>query len=296
MTTISGRRVVLPARGRAAAPVTPGAQALRDVALALVEEHVRDGMIPTSVRFLYYELIQRAVIAKHDPNHRKQPGDYLVAALTHLRKAGLVPWECIVDETRTLDDYTGDATILAGVFDRIDQVALDPWRGRPPMIVTESRSLAGVLRRIAVEYAVRISATGGQASGSLIHNVLAPSLAARPGPVLYLGDWDLSGDQIEDNTRRELEAIVGELEWERVALTAQQVEEHDLPVIIKNDRRYRGGRAHEAVETEALRQSILVDLLRDRLDALLPESIERVHQRAERQRRAVRRLLNGGRR
>jgi hypothetical protein len=294
--TTTGRRVVQPARGRAAAPVTPGAQALRDVALALVEEHVRDGMIPTSVRFLYYELVQRRVIAKHDPHHRKQPGDYLVAALTHLRKAGLVPWEYIVDETRTLDDYTGYPTIIDGVVAGLDQFALDAWRGEPPMIVTESRSLAGVLRPIAIEYAVRISATGGQASGSLIHNIIAPSLEARPGAILYLGDWDLSGDQIEDNTRRELEEIVGDLEWERVALTAAQVEEHDLPVIIKNDRRYRGGRAHEAVETEALRQSILVDLLRDRLDELLPEPIERVRQRAARQRSAVRRLLNGGRR
>ena len=34
-------------------------------------------------------------------------------------------------------------------------------------------------------------------------------------------------------------------------------------------RRYSDGRPHEAVETEALRQTVLVDILRTRLDELL---------------------------
>lgn len=47
------------------------------------------------------------------------------------------------------------------------------------------------------------------------------------------------------------------------------------------------------VETEALRQTVLVDLLRRHLDDLLPEPLRVVHERAERQRRAVRKLLGG---
>jgi hypothetical protein len=59
----------------------------------------------------------------------------------------------------------------------------------------------------------------------------------------------------------------GALRWERLALTERQVTEHNLPTIVKRDRRYKDERPHEAVETEALSQAVLVDILRRRLNA-----------------------------
>jgi hypothetical protein len=75
--------------------------------------------------------------------------------------------------------------------------------------------------------------------------------------------------------------------WERLALTQEQVEQYDLPVIVKRDRRYTDGHPHEAVETEAISQRVLIDILRARLDALLPEPLARVHEREARQRRRL---------
>ena len=117
----------------------------------------------------------------------------------------------------------------------------------------------------------------------------------KPGDmVLYFGDLDLSGGQIEDNTRRVLEQVIGGLlRWERVALTEEQVSDHSLPVIIKRDRRYKDGKPHEAVETEALRQTVLMDILRSQLDELIPEPLARVHEREIRQRRRVAATLRG---
>ena len=97
--------------------------------------------------------------------------------------------------------------------------------------------------------------------------------------MLYLGDYDLSGGQIEDNTRRVLEREVGSLTWERVALSEQQVADYELPVITKKDRRYKDGRPHEAVETEAISQRVLIEILRARLAHLLPEPLQRVQER-----------------
>jgi hypothetical protein len=137
------------------------------------------------------------------------------------------------------------------VLAELPHIALDPWRSLPPMILTESRSLAGVLRHIVADYRARIASTNGQC-GHFLRTNIAPVL--QPGVrVIYLGDLDLAGNQIEDNTRRVLEReIAGELIWEWLALTREQVREYDLPVIIKRDRRYRDGRPHEAVETEAI--------------------------------------------
>jgi hypothetical protein len=57
-------------------------------------------------------------------------------------------------------------------------------------------------------------------------NEVAPAL--RDGTrVLYLGDYDLAGGDIEGNTRRVLERYHA-LDWERLALTADEVSDYRL--------------------------------------------------------------------
>jgi hypothetical protein len=263
--------------------------ALRDLLFALLQEHERDSTIPTNARFLYYELVQRGQLSKERTGVRR-PDQNLHDALTDIREDGHIPWNWIIDETRSLEDYTGYKTIKDGALTTLPGIRLDPWRGLAPMHLTESRSLAGVLRHIIIEYRARITSTNGQCGGFLRTNI-APQL--QPGDrVIYLGDLDLAGNQIEDNTRRVLEReIGGELLWERLALTQEQVREYDLPVIIKRDRRYKDGRPHEAVETEAISQRVLINILRARLGQLLPEPLTRVQERETRQRRPIAALL-----
>jgi len=54
-----------------------------------------------------------------------------------------------------------------------------------------------------------------------------------------------------------------------------------LTPIIKTDRRFKSGGAHEAVETEALSQQLIVGIVCSRLDALLPEPLDSVRAREE---------------
>jgi hypothetical protein len=266
--------------------------ALRALLFNLLQEHEQDGTLPTNARFLFYELVQRGQLSKEKTGARR-PDQDLHDALTDIREDGRIPWDWIIDETRSLDDYTGYKTIKDGVLARLPYIALDPWRSRPPMILTESRSLAGVLRHVSAGYRARIASTNGQCGGFLRTNI-APALAAGLR-VIYLGDLDLAGDHIETNTRRVLErAIAGELAWERLALTLAQVREHGLPVIIKRDNRYNDKRPHEAVETEAISQRVLIDILCARLDELLPEPLSRVSEREARQRRRIAALLSRG--
>jgi len=49
-------------------------------------------------------------------------------ALTNLREAGLVPWDWIVDETRSLEDYTGWSSLRAATISCAKHSRLDPWR------------------------------------------------------------------------------------------------------------------------------------------------------------------------
>jgi hypothetical protein len=96
-----------------------------------------------------------------------------------------------------------------------------------------------------------------------------------------------------------LEDIIGgELNWQRLALTREQVEHYDLPTITKTDKRFRnGGGVHEAVETEALSQTTIVDIVRNWLDARLQQPLNRVLNRVlvreQRERARLRRLIEG---
>jgi hypothetical protein len=273
---------------RALSPVDTNKGRLQREYLGRLHAHERqpDGL-PTSVRFIFYEFVKDGLVAK-DKKGGRRPDQDIQEAIFHLREKGIVPWDWIADETRQLHEWQYAPCVADYVADAVDRARIDLWAGeRPPMVLTESRSLGGVLRNLAYQHLAPIAATNGQVGGFLRTDV-APALI--PGQrVLYLGDFDWQGGQIEANTRSVLERLIGgELDWQRVALTEEQVRRHRLPVINKADHRYKPVRYHDAVECEALNQSFIVRLVRNHLDFLLSEPLADVLEREEAQRAKVR--------
>ena len=125
---------------------------LQRVCLDLLREHESDGALPTSIRFLFYELLDRGVIPKvyrkRDGTERKRtPAQDISDAVNVLRETGLVPWSWIVDETRTLQDwrYAGSVSVRRG--------HLGPCQDRP------------VGRRAAAVSPLRVTVFGGSLAG-----------------------------------------------------------------------------------------------------------------------------------
>ena len=85
-------------------------QALREV----LAQHKTDGALPTSARFLFYQLVATNVVPKHATGARRADQG-VTDALKSLRDRGEIPWDWIVDETRSLEDYTGYLSIADGV-------------------------------------------------------------------------------------------------------------------------------------------------------------------------------------
>ena len=257
--------------------------------LEAIGEHERERALPTSGRFLFYELEQRGVVSKERTGARRADQD-LNEALTYLRERGLIPWGWIVDESRSLDSWEYASSVAEYVARSVDYARINPWRGEPPAILCESKSLVGVLRGLAGTYLCPIAPVN-LATGFL-RTAVAPVLERRA--VLYLGDYDVSGGHIEAHARRILEGVLErELGWRRLAITEGQIDARGLDPIGKTDRRYRPARRYEAWETEALGQSAVVGLVRGELEALCP-ALEEVVVREERERAAVLARLNGG--
>jgi hypothetical protein len=261
--------------------------------------HDAQGAIPTNGRFVFYELEQDGAVPKnYPPPKKRRPAQDISDALIDLRRAGHVPWDWIVDETRELVSWRSAETVAEYMRDTIDRARINAWNGEPaPLIICEARSTKGVLERIAGDYLAPITATNGQCGGFLRTDV-APHLISNSRPVLYIGDHEVGGpaDSIEANTQRVLEDYCERpIEWTRIALTQTQVDADSrlLKLVIdKTDRRFKPPRHYLAVECEAVGQVALEQMLRSALDARLPEPLESVLEREKQQRRAFAELLD----
>ena len=275
---------------------------LQRAALQLLLDHEDAGEIPTNGRFIFYELEGRGVVFKQDPDGPRRgtadrPGPMeLGEALTALRKLGLIPWDWIVDETRTLQEWRSASSVAEYLHESLRLARINPWtNGAAPLLIIESRSTAGVLRNQVSRYVVPIAATNGQVGGFL-HTDVIPHLVGHDRDVIYLGDLDLQGAQIEKNTRDVIEAGIGRpISWQRIAITPEQVAEHDIPPMFKRDHRYRPPKPYEAWECESLGQRRIIDLVTTALDDLLPEPLSTVLEREADQRAELEEFLEGWR-
>ena len=88
-------------------------EALRQHVMRLYREHLAAGMLPTSIRFLFYELVALSIVAKQASGvlrpgavSQRRTDQDVIDAITDLRESGEIPWDAIVDETRSINDYT----------------------------------------------------------------------------------------------------------------------------------------------------------------------------------------------
>lgn len=127
----------------------PGTKAarLREVVHKLLLDHERSGETPTSNRFLFYELVQSGDLDKSKTRAKGRGADQdLSDASKWLRDEGLVPWEWIVDETRSLTEWRYADTVAEYVSEAVEGARIGCWNGSPPpLIVCESRTFGGVL-------------------------------------------------------------------------------------------------------------------------------------------------------
>ena len=208
---------------------------------------------PCSVRQCFYLAVSEHLVAKDEAAYRRVSG-----LLADARERGDLAWSVIVDHTRAMyRPYT-----FSGLRDALDDTRrvyrralwrTQPWRVE---VWTEARTLMGALQPVANEWDVPLFPCGGQPSRTFLHDAGEDLLAAgRPTAVLYLGDHDGAGHEIENAVVRGLRRYApgADIHCERLAITEEQIETLNLPTRPPKGKDRSSNRfARGCVEVEAL--------------------------------------------
>lgn len=171
--------------------------------IGIVNRYEKQGYTLT-LRQLYYQLVAGDVIPNDDVVYKKLSG-----VLGDLRYCGLIDWDAIEDRGRVPYLPYWAASVPDALNDIARQFRFDRQLGQPKMIEiwTEKDAVSGILRRITVQYHVRLVVNKGYSSDSAMYSAYERFLSAiKNGQkivVLYFGDHDPSGlDMIRDIRQR----------------------------------------------------------------------------------------------
>jgi len=201
---------------------------LRKQTIQLIEiaKEVLDQVSPLPIRGLYYQIISRS---DSPIEHNQKEYKKVCKAMQVARERGIIPWDAFIDETRRViaangwSDLKDYAKNLPDYYrrDRLqDQdVYLELW--------LEKEALAQVLDPFVSEYGIKVRIGRGYTSSSAL-NKFANEVKkeTRPIKILYCGDWDPSGLDIDRSFSENLYRFFRlETEVERVALTEEDIKE-----------------------------------------------------------------------
>jgi hypothetical protein len=247
-----------------------------------------DANRPCSVRQVYYVGIGR-LWPKDTGSSRRSYND-VVRNLSVMRESGELPWGWLTDSTRYV--------LIAAMYDSLDDALTrmqehyrrDIWASqtRRVEVWAESDSTASLVGDVTMRLGVGMYSCRGQAGKEFTHSAARTYLAiGKPVSILYLGDWDPSGlaipRSLQERLNRYTEGQV-EIEFRRLAVTPEQIHEHNLQThdVNAGDSSYRrfveecrlvGLAEQDAVEVEAFPPNVLRALVEEHLVALVEDAV-----------------------
>jgi len=217
----------------------------------ILAEYEAQGLVLT-LRQLYYQFVARGFLANKQKNYKK-----LGRVIGDARLMGRVSWDSIEDRTRSLKLLEH----FAGPQEALDKLArwyaVDLWQNQQwrPEVWIEKDALTGVIEKVCDENDVPYFSCRGYTSLSEMWRAserLKRWLSAGQRPfIIHFGDHDPSGvDMSRDIFARLSQTFGADCDFERVALTMAQVEEHQPPPnpVKQTDSRYKAYVAEFGVE------------------------------------------------
>jgi hypothetical protein len=220
-----------------------------------------------TLRQLYYRLVSRHLFPNTINSYKR-----LSRLMVKARERRDVPVNCLEDRSRRIlgrgdTGYTSAEEFLkrriASLRESYKDFRMPMWGDQPNYVLVslEKDALSRLVSDIANQYSVRTFPTRGYPSFTYVQRMAAymrNRLKGKPAVVLYFGDFDPSGVDIErDLSERLGKYEAGDFTVRRVALTDEQIVKYDLPPmpVKSSDARSEGfleAYGNKSVELDAL--------------------------------------------
>lgn len=230
---------------------------------------------PLTLRQVFYQLVSREIIENTRSQYIQLSG-----LLKYARLGGLIAWEDIEDRARKhMADttYTGHFHYLIETTEKLFQsYRIDKMHGQEKYLEVwiEKDALSTLFSQAVSPYCIPLTVCRGYSSVSFLHNfkerVIQNRKEGQEAVCLYFGDFDPSGVNMLKAMQETIEKELGieGVNFKRIALTPEQIEEHNLPhspeALKEADTRAKKhieAFGHLAVELDALSPQVLTDLI-----------------------------------
>ena len=226
-------------------------------AIPIIKQFVDMGAPPT-LRSVHYALVSKEVV----PNTRSAYQG-LSRALVKARKEGILPWDWLSDPTRRIvggDDPFWEPVKYAdayidGCFEKLENFRLPQWLDQEYYVEVwiEKEGMSKAFDNWLADMNVEVVPCKGYSSWTFIKKAASrianqlydetdnPLIAKYQGRdvglirndrkpiILYFGDFDPSGKDIDRFIAESLSWFGLEIEFKRIAVTLDQIEDHNLP-------------------------------------------------------------------
>lgn len=229
--------------------------------------------LPLTIRQVFYRLVATCGYEKTERGYSR-----LCEYMNSARRARLIDFDAIRDDGWHQGDgggFTDPDHFWQTVGRAANSYTLDKQARQPRWlaVLVEAQGMRPQIERVAAPYSVPVFSSGGFDSLTAKKG-LADRAAEQQRPCIFLhiGDYDPSGVCIFDAIASDVAAFcVSDMAlaptFERIAITAEQVSEFNLPTAPPKATDKRGTRMAETCQAEALPPDVLADIVDDAIRA-----------------------------
>jgi hypothetical protein len=242
----------------------PATQAVLDQVNDVLHEF--SAYLPMTARQVFYRLV-----GAHDFDKTERAYKRLLEYLNRARRAGMVSWSAIRDDgfdTIGGGGWDSPQEVIDSAISTADHYERDHQDGQPTFVElwVEAAGMMPQAERMVSSYSVPVYSSGGFNSTTAKYQTARRIVRrwhneGRKTAVLHIGDYDPSGVAIIDSLADDIGAFIEDLtgrwsadavEFERVAVTPEQIGDYGLPGAPPKATDRRSGFVDLAVQAEAL--------------------------------------------
>lgn len=247
-----------------------------------------------TLRQLFYQLVTKNIINNTFAEYKN-----LGTLLSKARLAGLVDWEIIEDRVRQPQVPAEWSSIQHIIKSAVASFRLPRWNVQPVYVELwcEKDALSGVIAPMCHERHVPLVVNRGYSSSSAMYESslriqeackMGPGDLERPAHIIYLGDFDPSGEDMVRDIRDRMATFNTEVTVTKLALNPAQVRKYKLP---HNTAKSTDSRAHgfirqhgsKSYEVDALPpevlQAMVLQAITAHMDTGKYEAVKRLEKR-----------------